>query len=78
MIVFLEFVNLMNICAQVENVEIVMNFIALTVIAEFDNFIYTAAARNNKLARLLKEKNNEILIFEKTTSIRCQHEDDKI
>jgi len=53
MIVFLEFVNLLNICAQVDDVEIVMNFIALTVIAEFDNFIYKAASRHNRFASLL-------------------------
>ena len=37
MIVLIEVVNLVNICAQIEVMDIVMNYVALAVVADFDD-----------------------------------------
>lgn len=42
MIVLIEVVNLINICAQIAVMDIVMNYVALAVIADFDDFFVMA------------------------------------
>jgi len=49
MIIFIELVNLINICAQLQVIDIVMNYVALAVVASFDDFFYAATMRSSEL-----------------------------
>ena len=53
-------------------VDIVYNFIALAVIAEFDDFVYSAL-RNEPMKILIKSEVTEnVLIIRHTTSKKCK------
>lgn len=52
--------------------DIVYNFIALAIIAEFDDFVY-AALRNESMKKLIdKEVTDKVLVVRHTTSKKCQ------
>lgn len=40
MVALIELVNLINICAQNNIMDVVMNYVALAVVADFDDFIF--------------------------------------
>jgi len=73
MVALIELVNLINICAQSNIMDVVMNYVALAVIADFDDFIFQAVKRGDKVPSLISD---EILQTLHTTSSRCVHEED--
>lgn len=67
-----EIVNIEIILTSENPVDIVYNFIALAVIAEFDDFVY-AALRNEPMKILVKpEVTENVLIINHTTSKKCR------
>eukprot|EP00352_Strombidinopsis_acuminata_P008093 CAMPEP_0176363014 /NCGR_PEP_ID=MMETSP0126-20121128/18819_1 /TAXON_ID=141414 ORGANISM="Strombidinopsis acuminatum, Strain SPMC142" /NCGR_SAMPLE_ID=MMETSP0126 /ASSEMBLY_ACC=CAM_ASM_000229 /LENGTH=134 /DNA_ID=CAMNT_0017719137 /DNA_START=1548 /DNA_END=1952 /DNA_ORIENTATION=+ len=65
MVFLIEFVNLVNICANTTIINIVMNYVALAVVAEFDDYIYSAIKRGDKMATLMEK---DLLQIEVTTT----------
>ena len=66
-----EFCNIAIILTSLSPIGTVFNFIALAIIADFDNFVYESL-RNEKMKKLLYEDVKErILIINHTTSKRC-------
>ncbi len=67
--------NIVIILTSTDPVDIVYNFIALAVIAEFDDFVYSAL-RNEPMKLLIKSEVTEnVLIIKHTTSKKCkEHE----
>ena len=55
MVTIIELVNLINICAQNNIMDIVMNYVALAVVAEFDDYIFEALKRGDNMPGLLEE-----------------------
>ena len=49
MVFIIELVNLVNISAQVEIMDTIMNYVALAVVAEFDDVFFTALSRGDKM-----------------------------
>jgi len=74
MVVAIETVNLVNICAQTDIIEVVMNFVALAIVADFDDFVCKAITRNDKIGDLFGKN---LLMFKVTTSTRINHPYDK-
>mmetsp|Transcript_31940 Transcript_31940/g.43214 ORF Transcript_31940/g.43214 Transcript_31940/m.43214 type:complete len:151 (+) Transcript_31940:1367-1819(+) len=66
MVTIIEVVNLINICANNNIMDIVMNYVALAVVADFDDYIFEAVSRGDKYPELLE--NEECLKIEHTTS----------
>ena len=67
-----EFVNIIIILTSFKPTNIVFNFIALAIIAEFDNYVYESL-RNESMKKLLdNEVNDKILVIRHTTSKRCK------
>jgi hypothetical protein len=54
--------------------DIVMNYVALAVVADFDDYIYEAVSRGDNYPELLE--NEEVLKIEHTSSSQCRHEED--
>jgi len=52
MVVSIETVNLINICAQVSITDIVSNYVALAIVADFDDFVCKAITRNDPIKEL--------------------------
>lgn len=73
MVTIIELVNLINICAQNNIMDIVMNYVALAVVAEFDDYIFEAVKRGDKMPELLEK---DMLEIEVTTSSSVRHEED--
>ena len=70
--IMVEFANIEIILTSVNPVDIVYNFIALAIIAEFDDFVY-ASLRNECMKKLCeKECTQKVLIVRHTTSKKCQ------
>lgn len=70
-----ETVNIIIILTSTDPVNIVYNFIALAVIAEFDDFVYSAL-RNEPMKILIKSEVTEnVLIIRHTTSKKCKEEE---
>lgn len=76
MILLIELVNLINICAQENIMDAVMNYVALAVIADFDDIFVMATQRNGVIMSLLE--NSDLLIIERTTSSQCLHKKDAV
>lgn len=66
MVTIIELVNLINICANNNIMDIVMNYVALAVVADFDDYIFEAVSRGDNYSNLLEEE--EMLEIEVTTS----------
>lgn len=70
-----EAVNITIILTSLNPVDIVYNFIALAIIAEFDDFVY-ASLRNESMKKLIeKEVTERVLIIKHTTSKKCKVEE---
>jgi len=53
----------------------VLNFIALAIIAEFDNFVYESL-RNESIKKLLApEVAEEVLVIQRTSSKKCKEDE---
>jgi hypothetical protein len=72
---FTEMANVLLILTAVDPVNCVLNFIALAIIAEFDNFVYESL-RNESMKKLLVEDVAErVLKIQRTSSKKCkEHE----
>lgn len=70
-LITVEICNLMIILAQTTPIDIVINFIVVAIIAEFDEFVY--ASLRNEHCKLLVEKKiaERVLVIHHTTSGRC-------
>lgn len=52
-----------------------LNFIALAIIAEFDNFVYESL-RNESIKKLLApEVAEEVLVIQRTSSKKCKEDE---
>lgn len=72
MVILVETVNIEIILTSLNPVDIVYNFIALAIIAEFDDFVY-ASLRNETMKKLIeKEVTGKVLIIRHTTSKKCK------
>lgn len=70
-VIMVEIVNIQIILTSTNPVDIVYNFIALAIIAEFDDFVY-AALRNESMKKLIeKEVTDAVLVIRHTTSKKC-------
>jgi len=54
MVGLIELVNLVYICANRSIMNIVMNYVALAVVADFDDYIFEAIKRGNKIVSLFE------------------------
>ena len=73
MVILVESVNFMAILTTYQIIEIVMNFLALVVIAEFDDFFY-AAVQEYDLTDVIDDKMYEnFLVVQTTTSIYSRY-----
>lgn len=63
--------NLIVLCACNDAVNIIFNFTAIAIVAEFDNFVFESL-KNESFKELLDEKFTEkVLIIKHTTSKKC-------
>jgi hypothetical protein len=70
-IIFIEFVNFLAILTSFTVLDVVMNFLALVVISEFDDFFY-CSLRDEPLKELLIDPCFcELLMIERTSSRRA-------
>jgi len=70
-----EFCNIVIIVAATDPINIVLNFIAIAIIAEFDNFVYNSM-RNEYFKKLIEHSFAEkVLVVHHTTSKRCSVND---
>ena len=67
-------VEICNVCIIMQSfipTDIVLNFIAIAIIAEFDNYVFDAM-RNESFKKMIEFKiNQKVLIVHHTTSKRC-------
>lgn len=69
---FVEVVNLIVLCAVNDAVNIIFNFTAIAIVAEFDNFVFDSM-KNESFKELLEEEFTEkVLIINHTTSKKCK------
>lgn len=74
-VVLVEFVNIEIILTSLNPVDIVYNFIALAIIAEFDDFVYSSL-RNESMKKLIeKEITEKVLVIRHTTSKKCKDDE---
>lgn len=74
-VILVEAVNITIILTSLNPVDIVYNFIALAIIAEFDDFVY-ASLRNESMKKLIeKEVTEKVLVIKHTTSKKCKVEE---
>ena len=67
-----EFANVALILTATDPINCTLNFIALAIIAEFDNFVYEAL-RNESMKKLLDpEVCEKVLVVARTTSKKCK------
>ena len=74
-VIMVELVNICVILTSFDPIDIVFNFIALAIIAEFDNYVFESL-RNESMKKLLDDTvNNRILVIRHTTSKRCREDE---
>ena len=71
--IFVEIISVIVICLQQDPMDIVFNFIALSVITQFDDFIYESF--EDCLKELVKHEGEPILCTRHTTSRRCNKDE---
>jgi hypothetical protein len=71
--IFVECISIIVICLQEAPMAIVFNFIALSVIADFVNYIYESFA--DCLKELISYDGEPILVIRHTTSKRCNKDE---
>jgi len=52
MVVTIEIINLFNICTLATTTEIVCNYVALAIVADFDDFVFKAITSNDAISKL--------------------------
>jgi hypothetical protein len=63
------------ICAGTDTISIIFNFIALTILATFDNFVYDSLKNESFKELVTKEFVRHTIKIEHTTSKRCSREE---
>jgi hypothetical protein len=67
-----EITNLIVLCAVNDAVNIIFNFTAIAIVAEFDNFVFESM-KNESFKELIEEKfTKKVLIIKHTTSKKCK------
>ncbi len=67
-----EVVNIEIILTSLNPVDIVYNFIALAIIAEFDDFVYSSLRSESMKKLIEREVTEKILIVQHTSSKKCK------
>jgi hypothetical protein len=67
-----ELLNMLVILTCTEPLEIVFNFVALSILANFDKMLYEASGSNSLKRLFYEEIRDQLLIIEHTTSKRCK------
>ena len=63
------------ICTALDPISIVFNFIALAIIAEFDNYVYSSM-KNESMKELIEKKFvKRVLVIKHTTSKKCKEDE---
>ena len=75
MVMFVELVNFLALITNETVLDIVMNFLALVVIADFDDFFYESVEiQADSLIQIMTEPTyDEFLVVQTTTSWRAEH-----
>ena len=68
MVISVEVINFVNLLLTNQILEIVMNFLALVIIAEFDDFFYEVYPNEDLKALIKKKMYRHLLIIQTTTS----------
>ena len=76
MVITVAISNLIIICIATYPVEVVMNFISVAVISEFDNYVYDSM-RNEYMKKLVEQEEifENIFVKHHTTSKMCKPEE---
>jgi len=70
-VVLTEFTNVAIIISSPDPITIVLNFIAIAIITEFDDYVYKSV-RNEPCKKLIEKKSfEEVIVVHHTTSINC-------
>lgn len=68
-------VNLLVVLSSTTYLDVVMNFIQLAVIAEFDNFFYYAIG-SDRLKKVIEDNGyDHLYVITRTSSSRCKSSD---
>lgn len=70
--IMVEIVNIEIILTSLNPVDIVYNFIALAIIAEFDDFVYSSLRSESMKKLIEREVTEKILIVQHTSSKKCK------
>ncbi len=74
-VILVEFVNIEIILTSIVPTDIVYNFIALAIIAEFDDFVFESLRSESMKLLIEAEVTEKIFVFRHTTSKKCkEHE----
>lgn len=74
-VILVEAVNIEIILTSTDPLNLVYNFIAITIIAEFDDFVFSAL-RNEPMKYLIKETVTDVVLkIQHTTSVNCSYEE---
>jgi hypothetical protein len=69
-----EIANIGVICGANDTISIVFNFIALAIIAEFDNYVFNSMKNESFRELCSKEFTSRVLIVCHTSSKKCSNE----
>ena len=72
MVFFVELMNIMVILTYFEPLNIVSNFVALTIVSEFDKMMYASSGQQALKKLLYEEVCDKIMVIQHTTSKRCK------
>jgi hypothetical protein len=70
-VIAIELVNIEIILTSVNPVDIVYKFVSLAVIAEFDDFVYSALKNEPMKILITEEITDSLLVIRHTTSPAC-------
>lgn len=73
-----ELANIGVICAANDTIDIVFNFIALAIIAEFDNYVYGSMKAESFKSLCEPEFCKEVLVISHTSSKKCKPEEKSV
>ena len=71
-VLMIELASMGIICTANDVINIIFNFIALAIVAEFDNYVYSSL-KNEPLKQLtLRQFHSKIVVINHTTSVSCR------
>ena len=68
----IEIVNMIVLCGVNDAVNIIFNFTAIAIIAEFDNFVFESLKKESFKELLEAEFENKALMIKHTSSKKCK------